>query len=136
MSFDEMMKISASAMQAQATRLRTISENLANAGSTAQTAGGDPYRRKLVTFRDQLERASGIHTVRIGRVIQDQTPFSLRYNPGHPAADAQGYVKYPNVNSVIELNDLREAQRSYDANVNVIDVAKTMLSRTIDLLKT
>jgi flagellar basal-body rod protein FlgC len=135
MSFDDAMKVSASAMAAQGTRLRTIAENLANASSTAETPGGTPYRRKLVTFQDQLDKASGVHMVKIGRFLPDQTPFTVRYSPGHPAADAQGYVRFPNVNSVVELNDLREAQRSYEANVDVIDVAKTMLSRTIDLLK-
>jgi flagellar basal-body rod protein FlgC len=135
MSFDETIKISASGMTAEATRLRTIAENLANASSTAHTPGGDPYRRKMVTFSDQLDQASGVNLVKIGRFIHDQTPFELRYSPGHPGADANGYVKYPNVSSVVELNDLREAQRSYDANVDVIDAAKTMLSRTIDLLK-
>lgn len=122
-------------MAAEATRLRTIAENLANANSTAQTPGGTPYRRKLVTFQDQLDKASGAHLVKIGHIVPDQTPFDVRFSPGHPAADAQGYVRYPNVNSVIEMNDLREAQRSYEANVDAIDAAKTMLSRTIDLLK-
>lgn len=136
MSFDDLMKISASGMSAQGQRLRTISENLANAESTASTPGGDPYRRKLVTFRDALDRASGDHLVRVNSVVEDASPFELKYNPGHPAADAQGYVAYPNVNPLVELNDLREAQRSYEANVDVIDVAKSMLSRAIDLLKT
>jgi len=135
MSFDETIKISASGMTAEATRLRVIAENLANASSTAHTPGGDPYRRKMVTFSDQLDKASGVNLVKIGKFIPDQTPFELRYNPSHPGADANGYVKFPNVSSVVELNDLREAQRSYDANVDVIDAAKTMLSRTIDLLK-
>jgi flagellar basal-body rod protein FlgC len=136
MSFDDTIKIASSGMTAQATRLRTIAENLANANSTGKTPGGDPYRRKLVTFKDQLDRATGSHLVGVSGFVQDQAPFELRYNPGHPAADANGFVKYPNVSSVVELNDLREAQRSYDANVDIIDASKTMLSRAIDLLKT
>jgi len=135
MSFDDTMKVSASAMAAQGVRLRTIAENIANANSTASSPGADPYRRKLVTFHDVLDRSSGNHLVQIGGVVSDSSPFQLKYNPGHPAADANGYVSYPNVNSVVELSDLREAQRSYDANVDIIDIAKTMLSRTIDLLK-
>jgi len=135
MSLDDAIRISAAGMAAQGIRLRTISENLANAESTGQTAGSNPYQRKLVTFHNELDAASGDHLVKIGKISADPSPFELRYNPGHPAADASGYVKYPNVNSIIEINDLKEAQRSYDANVDVIDAAKTMLSRTIDLLK-
>ena len=135
MAFDDSIKVSTSAMAAQSTRLRTIAENLANASSTALTPGGDPYRRKMVTFKDELDKASGANLVHVNKIIQDQTPFEMRYNPGHPAADAAGFVKYPNVSAVLEMNDLREAQRSYDANVDMIDAAKTMLSRTIDLLK-
>ncbi len=135
MSFDDAMRISASGMTAQGTRLRTISENLANAESTASAPGQDPYRRKVITFHDALDRATGDNLVSIGQITTDPSPFETRYNPGHPAADANGYVQYPNVNSLIEVNDLREAQRSYEANVDVIDAAKTMLSRTIDLLK-
>jgi flagellar basal-body rod protein FlgC len=135
MSLDDAMKISASGMTAQGTRLRTIAENLANASSTAATAGADPYRRKLVTFQDALDQTTGDHFVKIGHIITDSTPFESKYEPGHPAADANGYVRYPNVNPLIELNDLKEAQRSYEANVDVVDASKTMLSRTIDLLK-
>jgi flagellar basal-body rod protein FlgC len=135
MSFDDAMRISASGMTAQGTRLRTIAENLANADSTGQAPGQDPYRRKVVTFHDALDNASGDNLVSVSKIDGDPSPFETRYNPGHPAADANGYVSYPNVNPLIEINDLREAQRSYEANVDVIDAAKTMLSRTIDLLK-
>ncbi len=135
MSFDDAIKISAAGMAAQGTRLRTIAENLANASSTAKVAGGDPYRRKIVTFQDTLDKATGDHMVKVGHIIGDPTAFDSKYEPGHPSADANGYVRYPNVNPLIELNDLRESQRSYEANVDVIDASKTMLSRTIDLLK-
>ncbi len=135
MAFDDALKISASAMTAQTVRLRTIAENLANSGSTATTPGGDPYRRKLVTFRNVLDRETGDNRVQADRILPDAAPFESKYIPGHPAADSNGYVKFPNVNPVIELTDLKEAQRSYQANVDVIDVARTMLSRTIDLLR-
>lgn len=135
MAFDDALKISASAMTAQTVRLRTIAENLANSGSTATTPGGDPYRRKLVTFRNVMDRETGDNRVQADRILPDAAPFESKYIPGHPAADSNGYVKFPNVNPVIELTDLKEAQRSYQANVDVIDVARTMLSRTIDLLR-
>jgi len=135
MSFEDSVRISVSGMAAQGTRLRTISENLANADSTALTPGQDPYRRKVVMFRDELDKASGANLVKINKITTDSSPFEMRYNPGHPAADANGYVRFPNVNSLIEINDLREAQRSYQADVDVVDAANTMLSRTIDLLK-
>jgi flagellar basal-body rod protein FlgC len=135
MDFDETMKISASAMAAQTTRLRTIAENLANAGSTANAPGVDPYRRKIVTFRNVLDQTTGGKMVKVDRVVPDASPFELKYIPGHPAADANGYVRSPNVNSMIEMADLKDANRSYQANVDVIDVAKNMLSRAIGLLQ-
>lgn len=135
MALDDIIKISAAAMSAQGTRLRTIAENLANANSTATTPGGDPYRRKIVTFADALDRASGENLVKVKNILTDQTPFEQKFEPGHPAADANGYVSYPNVNPIIEMNDLREAQRSYQADVDVVDAAKTMIGKTIDLLK-
>ncbi len=135
MDFDETLKISAAAMSAQTTRLRTIAENLANAGSTANSPGADPYRRKIVTFRNVLDHATGDKLVKVDRVLPDASPFELRYTPGHPAADANGYVRFPNVNSMIEMADLKDANRSYQANVDVIDVAKNMLSRAIGLLQ-
>jgi flagellar basal-body rod protein FlgC len=115
--------------------MQVISENLANADSTAATPGGDPYRRKTVTFKDHLDQANDVSTVEVGRVGVDQTPFGREYNPGHPAADADGYVKTSNVNSLVELMDMRQAQRSYEANVTAIDTAKAMMMRTIDLLR-
>ena len=135
MNFDDTLKISAAAMTAQTTRLRIIAENLANSDSLANTPGADPYRRKIVTFRNALDKATGDNLVKVGQVLPDASPFEVKYMPGHPAADANGYVRAPNVNSMIEMADLKDANRSYQANVDVIDVAKSMLSRAIGLLQ-
>ncbi len=135
MDFDDTLNISASAMNAQSVRLRTIAENLANAETTSQVPGGDPYRRKVVTFRNVLDHASGDHFVQVGPIVGDATPFETRYNTGNPAADANGYVKMPNVNPLVELGDMREAQQSYQASVDVITVAKNMLGQALSLLK-
>jgi flagellar basal-body rod protein FlgC len=135
MEFDETLKVSAAAMTAQTTRLRIIAENLANAGSTANSPDVDPYRRKIITFRNLLDRETGSKLVKVDRVMPDASPFEVKYVPGHPAADANGYVRFPNVNSMIEMADLKDANRSYQANVDVIDVAKSMLSRAIGLLQ-
>ena len=129
------MVIAASGLRAQTGRMRVISENIANADSTAQRPGGDPYRRKIPTFRSEMDRALDANMIAMGKVRPDPTDFRSKYEPGHPAADANGYVKYPNVNSLIEMNDMREAQRSYEANLNVIGATRRMLQRTIDLLK-
>jgi flagellar basal-body rod protein FlgC len=135
MDFLKSMAIAASGLRAQSSRMRVISENIANADSTAQRQGGDPYRRKIPTFRSEVDRALDANTVAMGKVRMDPTDFRTKYEPGHPAADANGYVKYPNVNSLVEMNDMREAQRSYEANLNVIGATRRMLQRTIDLLK-
>jgi len=129
------MNISAAGMKAQGTRLRVISENIANAGSTALTPNGEPYRRKLVTFGATLNRELGTELVEVQKVSRDPSDFGLRYQPGHPAADASGYVKTANVNTLIEMTDMREAQRSYEANLRVMQAARAMLQRTIDLLR-
>jgi flagellar basal-body rod protein FlgC len=129
------IKISASGMKAQGTRLRVISENIANTNSLAETPGGDPYRRKLITFKDQLDKSLGAHTVRVNKIDFDQSEFGRRYDPTHPAADSEGYVKTPNVNGLIEMMDLREAQRSYTANLELLETSKRMIERTIDLLR-
>jgi flagellar basal-body rod protein FlgC len=115
--------------------MRIISENLANADSTPQRPGGDPYRRKILTFRSEMDRALGAQVVAVGRTRTDQSDFRIKYEPGHPLADNNGNVKYPNVNSLVEISDMREAQRSYEANVNVIGAARRMIQRTIDILK-
>jgi flagellar basal-body rod protein FlgC len=135
MELDKSFAIAFSGMSAQSERLKVIAENLANADSTATTAGGDPYKRKIITFEDQLDRSMGVSKVHVSGVKQVDGGFGRAFEPGHPAADSSGYVKTPNVNSVTELMDMREAQRSYEANLNVIDAAKAMLSRTIDLLR-
>src|SRR5579884_514785 len=135
MEFLKTMAIAASGLRAQAGRMRIISENIANADSTPSTAGADPYRRKVPTFRTEVDRALGANLVELGKTQLDQSDFRIRYEPGHPAADKNGNVKYPNVNPLIELTDMREAQRSYEANINVIGATRRMLQRTIDILK-
>ena len=134
--FARSMGIATSALRAQAGRMRVISENIANADSTAPTAGGDPYRRKVPTFSSALDRALDTKVVTLGRIRPDPSPFSIKYEPSNPAADASGNVKYPNVNSTIEMTDMREAQRSYEANLNVISATRRMIQRTLDILKT
>jgi flagellar basal-body rod protein FlgC len=129
------MAIAASGLRAQAGRMRIISENIANADSTPSTAGSDPYRRKVPTFQSEIDRALEARVVELGRVATDNSEFRLKYEPGHPAADSNGNVKYPNVNPLVEMTDMREAQRSYEANVNVISATRRMLQRTIDILK-
>jgi len=127
--------VAISGMKAQTQRLRVISENLANADSTAQTPDGLPYRRKVITFKNELDRANGMNTVKVNKVQGDTAEFQRRYDPKHPAADRDGYVLAPNVNPLIELMDMREAQRSYEANMNVINTSRTLLSRTVDMLR-
>src|SRR5258708_11725835 len=134
MDLDKVIKVAASGLSAQNSRLQVISENLANAESTGTTPGAEPYRRKIVTFRNVLDQASGVHTVKTGPVTTAGGDFERRFDPAHPAADSQGYVLVPNVNPLLELMDMREAQQSYQANLSVIQAAKSMLSHTIDLL--
>ena len=129
------LDVSASGMKAQGTRLRVISENMANAGSTAVTPEEEPYRRKLVTFGSVLDRQLGVDKVEVKRISRDPGEFGQRYQPNHPAADETGYVKTSNVNTMIEMADMREAQRSYEANMRVLQASRTMLQRTIDLLR-
>jgi flagellar basal-body rod protein FlgC len=129
------MKISASGMKVQGYRMRIVAENLANADNMPTEPGGDPYRRKLVTFKNVLDRTLGVKTVSVDKVRNDQTDFVRKYDPGHPAADAQGYVNMPNVKSMIEMMDMKQAQRSFEANLGVIQAAKSMLQKTIDLLR-
>jgi flagellar basal-body rod protein FlgC len=128
------MLVAASGMRAQSSRMRTIAENIANANSTASDAASDPYRRKIPTIASAFDRELNATVVKAGKPLQDMSDFRTQYDPGNPAADKQGYVKLPNVNSLVEIMDMREAQTSYEANVNVLDASKTMLSRTIDLL--
>jgi flagellar basal-body rod protein FlgC len=128
------MFISASGMQAQSLRLRTISENIANADSLAETPGGQPYRRKLVTFKNVFDKTINANQVKVDKITTDKTDFSKRFDPQHPAADKDGYVLTPNVNPLVELMDMRQAQRSYEANLGVIDVTRSMIGRTLSLL--
>ena len=127
--------VSAAGMDAQAMRLRVISENLANQDTTGSAPGADPYRRKTITFTNQMDKELGTQTVQVKKVGQDETEFPLKYDPSHPAADAQGYVRMPNVNSFVEVMDMKEAQRSYSANLSVMQTTREMLTRTIDMLK-
>ncbi len=129
------MSISAAGMKAQGTRLRIIAENMANAGSTALTPDGDPYRRKLVSFGVTLDRELGVPLVDVARVTRDLSDFNESYQPGHPAANASGYVKTSNVSTLVEMADMREAERSYQANLKVLQASRGMLQRTIDLLR-
>ena len=125
--------IATTALRAQQARMRVIAENLANANSTSRTAGGDPYRRQTPVFRpDKISEGMG---VKVSRVAPDMRDFKVTYDPGHPSADAKGYVKLPNVDPLIEAMDMREAQRAYEANINVIETARAMEQRTLDLLK-
>ena len=135
MDFLKSIAIAASGLRAQAGRMRVISENIANADSTAPRAGAEPYRRKIPTFRSEVDRALDAQVVALGRVRTDPTEFRLKHEPGHPSADANGNVQYPNVNSLVEMMDLKEAQRSYEANVNLITASRRMIQRTIEILK-
>ena len=133
--FTRSMSIATSGLRAQAGRMRVISENIANADSTAQTAGGDPYRRKVPTFSSALDRTLDAQVVALGRIRPDQSSFRIKHEPGNPAADASGNVKYPNVNAMVEMTDMRDAQRSYEANLNIISATRRMIQRTLDILK-
>jgi flagellar basal-body rod protein FlgC len=135
MDFAKSLTIAASGLRAQVGRMRIISENIANADSVSQTPGGDPYRRRIVTFSSELDRSLGANVVKLGPVETDNSDFQIKHEPGNPAANAQGDVKYPNVNTLVEMTDLRDAQRSYEANLNVITATRKMLQRTIDILK-
>ena len=135
MDISKALAVSASGMDVQTARLRMIAENLANQDTTGSTPGADPYRRKVVTFENRMDQALGTATVRVKQVSKDQAAFPRRYDPSHPAADTDGYVKTSNVNTFVEVMDMREAQRTYSANLNVLETTRTMLSRTIELLK-
>jgi flagellar basal-body rod protein FlgC len=129
------IKIAAAGMRVQGVRLKIISENIANADSLSPVEGGDPYRRKVVTFENALNRELGTNLVKVRNIDVDTTEFRKNYQPGHPAADKDGYVRLPNVNALVEMMDMREAQRSYEANLRIIDVSKHLVSRTVDLLR-
>jgi flagellar basal-body rod protein FlgC len=130
------MAISASGMRVQSQRTRLIAENIANSDTTATAPGGDPYSRKVITFKNEMDRSRGIELVKVDKIRDDtKRPFVLKYNPDHPAADERGYVKMPNVDTIIETMDMREANRSYEANLGMMDQARNMYLQTIDLLR-
>lgn len=123
-------------MRVQGTRIRVISENIANADTAATTPGADPYRRQIITFKNEMDRKLDLKTVRVDDIdVDKKSPFILKYLPDHPGANADGYVKMPNVNTMVEMMDVREAQRSYEANLTMIEQARGMVNRTIDILK-
>ncbi|WP_068085656.1 flagellar basal body rod protein FlgC [Polycladidibacter stylochi] len=135
MDFYKSMQIAASGLKAQTGRMRVIAENIANADSTGRTPGADPYRRKMVSFENKFDREVGANLVELAKVQEDKSAFELRYDPHHPAANTKGYVKMPNVSTLVEAADMREAQRTYEANLNVIKASRSMMQRTLDILK-
>lgn len=135
MDFNSSLRIAATGLQAQTARMRVIAENIANADSAGKAPGDEPYRRRIPTFQTVFDNEVGGRVVEVGRLAYDMSDFSSRYEPGHPAADASGYVQYPNVNTLIETVDMREAQRSYEANLSVVTVTRQMLGRTLDILR-
>ena len=135
MDFLKSIAIAASGLRAQAGRMRVISENIANADSTAPTPGADPYRRKVPTFQSEIDKTLDAPMIKLGRLRPDMSEFRSKHEPGHPSADPNGNGKYPNVNTLVEMMDMREAQRSYEANINVIGASRRMIARTLDILK-
>ena len=135
MDLDRTLQVSAAGMDAQTMRLRVIAENLANQDTTGSSPGADAYRRKTVSFESRMDRSLGVPTVRVKQIGHDTSALPLRYDPSNPAANADGYVKLPNVNSIIEIMDMREAERSYSANLSVLQATRGMQTRAIDLLK-
>ena len=135
MDIDKALAVSARGMDVQTARLRTIAENLANQDTTGSTPGANPYRRKVITFENRMDQALGTEAVRVKSITSDKSALPEKFDPSHPAADARGYVRTPNVNSFVEVMDMREAQRGYSANLNVLEVTRSMLTRTIELLK-
>lgn len=131
----EALKTAVAGLRAQSGRMRVISENLANADTTAQRPGENPYRRRVASFESHLDPNTGARSVRLGRLRLDTAPFRMRFEPGHPAADDKGYVKLPNVNSIIETSDFREANRAYEAGLNMIEGVRRIQTRTIDIIR-
>ncbi|WP_297109557.1 flagellar basal body rod protein FlgC [uncultured Devosia sp.] len=135
MDFNASLRIAATGLHAQTARMRVIAENIANADSAGKAPGDEPYRRRIPTFETSFDSEVGGRVVEIGKLAYDMSAFTSRYEPGHPAADENGYVQYPNVNTLIETVDMRQAQRSYEANLNVVTVTRQMLGRTLDILR-
>jgi flagellar basal-body rod protein FlgC len=134
MDFSTSMAVTAAGMRVQSERMKVISENIANADSTSPTPGADPYRRKVPTVTSKFDRELSANLVQTGKTVADKSEFRSQYDPGNPNADKQGYVKLPNVDPLIEIMDMREAQRSYEADLTVMDATKQMLAKTVDLL--
>ncbi|NVJ99151.1 MAG: flagellar basal body rod protein FlgC [Alphaproteobacteria bacterium] len=135
MDLEKAMMASAAGLRAQSVRMRVISENIANQNSVASEPGADPYRRKIITFQTELDRASGVELVKPGKVEFDQKEFGKKYDPGNPAADESGYIKTANVNGMIEMMDMRQAQRTYQSNINALEASRRMATMTLDLLR-
>ncbi len=135
MDFSKSMSVAASGLRAQTERMKIIAENIANANSTATTKGGDPYRRQIPTISSSFDREVEANLVKSGNPLPDKSDFKTQYDPGNPNSDKQGYVKLPNVDSLVEIMDMREAQRSYEADLTVMDSTKQMMAKTVDLLK-
>ena len=134
MDFSTSLAVAASGLRAQTDRMKTIAENIANANSTSQTKGGDPYRRQIATISSSFDRELDTNLVTSGKPLADKSDFKTQYDPGNPNADKQGYVKLPNVDSLVEIMDMRESQRSYEADLSVMESTKQMLAKTVDLL--
>jgi flagellar basal-body rod protein FlgC len=135
MDFLKSMAIAASGLRAQSGRMRVIAENVANADTTPSRQGEQPYRRKIVTFKERMDNELGAKLVELGQIKRDRSEFKTRFEPGNPLADAEGIIKKPNVDTMIETLDMREAQRSYEANLNVITATRRMLTRTLEILR-
>lgn len=133
--FNTLLSISASGLNAETRRMRTIAENMANANTTPASPTQKPYQRQITTFRSVFDQVDGANKVAVKGVVKDSSAFGKRFDPGNPAADKLGYVQTPNVNTLVETMDMRAAQRSYEANLTVIEASRTMLMRTMDLLK-
>jgi flagellar basal-body rod protein FlgC len=133
--FSNSIRIAATGLHAETARMRVIAENLANADSAGKAPGEDPYRRKIPTFKAVFDQELGGTSVQVGKLAYDMSEFTTRYEPGHPAADASGMVRYPNVNALIETMDMREAQRTYEANLNVVSSTRSMLGQTLSILR-
>jgi flagellar basal-body rod protein FlgC len=129
------LRIAGSGLEAQSVRMRIISENIANSQSTGAAPGSDPYTRQTVSFDNVFDRASGVSMVRVKSLGRDDTPFKVEHDPGNPAADAAGFVKLPNVDVLTELADMREANRTYEANLQVAKQSAELLGETVNLLK-
>lgn len=135
MELENSMMISASGLRAQSIRMRVIAENIANQDSIATSPGDMPYRRKIVNFKNVMDRALGVARIEVDKISYDRSDFGKRYDPGHPAADSNGYITTSNVTGLIEAMDMRQAQRSYEANLNAIEASRNMMLRTVELLR-